>query len=111
FPVNRSIHGHPPLLWALEWQKPETARLLVRNGAEVNVRWEGKGTALYLAVLSGSVDLVRDLLARGADPDAADHGRNIPELLSHSATWPAPEMRAVLEHAVGKRDSLRSTAR
>ncbi len=60
----------------------------------------GRGSALYLAVLSGDVDLVREMLRRGADPYLSDHGRNVPELLSHSATWPAGEMRALLEQAI-----------
>lgn len=100
FPINRSIHGLSPLLWALEWHKPDEARFLVQKGASVNVVNPGRGSALCLAVHSGDVDLVREMLRRGADPYLADHERNVPELLSHSATWPAGEMRALLERSI-----------
>ena len=51
-----------------------TAKFLLSNGAEVNVRSKKKGfTALMLAASAGNVELVQQLLRKGADPAIKDN--------------------------------------
>ena len=51
-----------------------TAKFLLSNGAEVNVRSKKKGyTALMLAASAGNVELVQQLLEKGADPAIKDN--------------------------------------
>ncbi|MDX2451416.1 ankyrin repeat domain-containing protein [Desulfosarcina sp.] len=50
------------------------AKFLLSNGAEVNVRSKKKGfTALMLAASAGNVELVQQLLEKGADPAIKDN--------------------------------------
>jgi ankyrin repeat protein len=50
------------------------AEFLLSNGAEVNVRSKKKGyTVLMLAASAGNVELVQQLLEKGADPEIADN--------------------------------------
>lgn len=48
------------------------ARVLIENGAELNGRQAGGQTPLHHAVARGSVDIVRTLVASGADPFLKD---------------------------------------
>ncbi len=51
-----------------------TAKFLLSNGAEVNVRSKKKGfTALMLAASAGNAELVQQLLEKGADPAIKDN--------------------------------------
>lgn len=50
------------------------AKFLLDNDAEVNVRSKKKGfTVLMLAASAGNVELVQQLLEKGADPEIADN--------------------------------------
>ena len=50
------------------------AKFLLSNGAEVNVRSKKKGfTVLMLAASAGNVELVQQLLEKGADPAIKDN--------------------------------------
>ncbi|MDH4054045.1 MAG: ankyrin repeat domain-containing protein [Gammaproteobacteria bacterium] len=50
------------------------AKFLIDNGAEVNVRSKKRGfTVLMLAASAGNVELVQQLLEKGADPEIADN--------------------------------------
>lgn len=67
-----------PLLYAVRAGHVEIARLLLGNGADVNVaisatdpRYPGL-SPLHAAAISGNADMVRLLLERGADPSARD---------------------------------------
>jgi ankyrin repeat protein len=62
--------GNSVLIRATHSGHSELARLLIDKGADVNASGPGY-TALHTAVLTGAVDLVRSLLAHGANPDAA----------------------------------------
>lgn len=54
--------------------RTETALTLVEGGADVNQRADGNdATPLLTAVINGHFDLAMELLARGADPNLADH--------------------------------------
>ena len=54
-------------LIALSRGHEAVARLMLERGAEVNSRDRRGGTPLHEAVRQGKIDLVRDLVARGAD--------------------------------------------
>jgi ankyrin repeat protein len=49
-----------------------TIAVLVRSGAETNVRLKSGDTLLHLAVSLGNADVVRLLMRHGADPNAMD---------------------------------------
>jgi hypothetical protein len=68
---TRDTDGFTPLLWAANRGAVKLVELLIARGADVNARTTQKfnagRTALYLA---GNIDVVRVLLAAGADPKA-----------------------------------------
>lgn len=65
--------GVTPLMHAAASGEPAAVRLLLDAHADVNVRSARNGvTALRVAVVTGSVDSARALLAAGADPDELD---------------------------------------
>lgn len=58
--------GYTPLMCAVEKGNIEIVKLLIENGADVNVK-SGRGTALHIAVEYGYPDIVRLLLDKGAE--------------------------------------------
>lgn len=76
--VARHPLGVTPLHAALFGRQSDTARLLIRHGADVNARRGGKGwpragwTALHYVAAFGMIELIEPLLSRGADLDAPD---------------------------------------
>jgi ankyrin repeat protein len=64
--------GFTPLGLAAFFRHPEAVRLLLTNGADVNVasRNTQRVAPLHSAVAGGTVEIVRDLLAHGADVHA-----------------------------------------
>lgn len=75
--ANRS--GASPLVYTtLVGRKPEQARFLLDRGADVNLvgSTTTKMTPLIYAAIYGNADVVRLLLARGADPSVRDIGGN-----------------------------------
>ncbi len=64
-----SVARVPPLGTAAFVRSTRLAQLLLDAGADVNGEGEGGFTALHTAAQNGDEDLVRLLLARGADPD------------------------------------------
>ncbi len=76
--VARHPLGVTPLHAALFGKQTDTARLLIRHGADVNGRRGGKGwprsgwTALHYVAAFGMVELIEPLLTRGADLNAVD---------------------------------------
>jgi hypothetical protein len=61
-----------PLHLAAFYSQLEAAKLLIENGADVNVK--GGCTPLHIAVANGDSAMVRLLLEKGADPDPAAAG-------------------------------------
>ena len=59
--------GASALAWAAHWDDLETAELLMRAGAKVNVSNELGVTPLMLSSVNGSAALVAALLRAGAD--------------------------------------------
>lgn len=64
--VNRL--GWTPLHYAASKAQVDTARMLIERGAIVNAPGPDGTTPLMMAALSGKPDIVRLLLAHGADP-------------------------------------------
>lgn len=75
--------GKPALIVAIEKQQPAMARLLVERGADVNAMPPNRSSALQYAILRGYdayalkatpgyPELIRLLLAKGADPNNVD---------------------------------------
>jgi uncharacterized protein len=59
----------PALITAASLGYSEVVRLLLTNGADVNARDAGGGTALIWACNGGHIDCTRLLFAAGADPN------------------------------------------
>ena len=69
----KDSNGRNALMYASSGPFAETVDLLLTKGAEVNVQGTLEGfTALMTAAAEGQVDVVRLLLAYGADPSLTD---------------------------------------
>jgi ankyrin repeat protein len=66
------IDGTRPLHWAVRADELEISRLLLRSGADANAQTRLGVTALYLAAQNGNADMVKALLAAGADANQVD---------------------------------------
>jgi uncharacterized protein len=71
-----SPDGYPPLGLAVFFGHEEVARLLLAHGADVNAtsRNSQRVTPLHAAVARRDAAMVRELLKRGADPNAEQAG-------------------------------------
>jgi ankyrin repeat protein len=90
----------PPsaLLLAINRETPDIARLLIRNGADVNVREESEGlSALLMASHHGYTELAADLLAAGADIHASDHWGYRP-MMKAAAYGHSEILRGIVQH-------------
>jgi ankyrin len=67
----RSGDGSTALLWLAHWNEPETADLLLHNGADPNAANDFGMTPLSEACTNAGGPLVRLLLKNGAKPDTA----------------------------------------
>lgn len=74
----RDDDGWIPLLEACYWSRPATARLLLENGADVNIADGSGNTALHFACIYGSVSCARLLLDHGADVNARNNAGYTP---------------------------------
>jgi ankyrin repeat protein len=79
---NTVVRGATPLSAALEGEHVEVAKLLVQGGCDPNVRLAGGVTALHVAArnakTAASADVLRDLLAAGADIEAQTDEKQTP---------------------------------
>lgn len=67
--------------WACSLDDLSLAKFLLEQGANINARnWNFEGTPLIIAVKELRIDAVRFLLENGADPELADHQRNLSAL-------------------------------
>jgi ankyrin repeat protein len=64
--------GMTPLLFAVRDGNREMMRLLLDHGADLQQSSGNHTTTLLIALLNGQVGIATELLARGADPNAAD---------------------------------------
>lgn len=65
--VRGSSFNQTPLHVVAVWGDVDAARILLDAGAEIDVSGEGDFTALHEAILQEHVEMVRLLVARGAD--------------------------------------------
>jgi ankyrin repeat protein/beta-lactamase regulating signal transducer with metallopeptidase domain len=99
-PNKRSGGGRLPLSEALRGNRPsiEIAMLLIDRGADANAVSPGENPPLFMAVQNGQTDVVRALLAKGADPNAPTSLRQIPLQVAADK----PEIRQLLLNAGAK---------
>jgi uncharacterized protein len=64
--------GMTPLLFAVRDGNRDMVRLLIELGADISQVSGNHTSTLVIALLNGQVELAADLLARGANPNAAD---------------------------------------
>jgi ankyrin repeat protein len=70
---TREMNGRTALMYASSGPFAGTVGLLLEKGADVNLQGTAEGfTALMTAAAEGQVEVVRVLLAYGADPDLED---------------------------------------
>ncbi len=62
--------GAKPLIVAMQYRHTAAALALLDGGADFDVRDRAGNTTLHLAAQAGDLELVRALLAKGADPNA-----------------------------------------
>ena len=72
--VTMDLGGFTPLLFAARQGDPETGKLLLAAGANVNDAAANSASALVVAAHSGNGPLAMLLLEKGADPNAAGAG-------------------------------------
>lgn len=69
----RSPKGRTPLMVACAyWCGLDMVKLLIKHGADVNIKAQDGATALMLAAMNEKQDVVEYLLAKGADAKAKD---------------------------------------
>jgi len=72
---TRDEHGWTPLFWAIRMGQIEMVKLLIAQGADVNLETKSQETPLRHAVRGvGIVDIVQLLVTNGADVNAASRG-------------------------------------
>lgn len=82
--------GNTALLMAIDRSWIEGITILIRYKANVNLANSGGVTPLIRAVQLHNEDIVRQLLAAGADPDKADYGtgKSARDYARENTRWP-----------------------
>ena len=88
--------GATALAWAAHWNDAETASLLIRAGADVNLANDYGVTPLSLACTKGNAALVRMLLDAAANPNAARTTGETP-LMTCARTGNAEAVKLLLD--------------
>lgn len=85
---TKDVEGYTPMLRAIQLGRKDPAKLLLKNGANVDARNTEDITALMMASEKAAMDLVHMLLEYGPDYDATDvHGCTIFEYAADSGDW------------------------
>jgi ankyrin repeat protein len=102
--------GYTALMWSVT--EPAKAGLLIAHGADVNAKSRTGRTALIIAAMqNGSDTVVQTLLAKGADPLAADNDQQSFLLAASKGSNPRQVRLAVQKGAdVNAKDRLGMTA-
>lgn len=93
-PDRATPSGRPLLMETVVYDRPEAAGLLIARGADLEVRDAEGATALIRAAAAGQLELVRTLLAAGAQADAREPRTGRTALLAVAATR-VPRGRAI----------------
>jgi ankyrin repeat protein len=82
----RDAYGWTPLMRAVDRKRIDFVRLLLQKpGADLAIRQEDDATVLHIAAASGDLDIVRLLVAHGADRSARDRNGNTAAEIARSA--------------------------
>lgn len=102
-PNLRDIRGNTPLLAAVSAGADSVISYLIKGRANVNLANKAGETPLIRAVQLRNINVTRDLLAAGADPDQVDNiaGRSARDYANEDKRFPA---LAELFTSIPKRD-------
>ncbi len=94
----RAIHTPASVRLASALRSGSVAEVdaLLRRGADANARLENGTTPLEYAILTERRPVIAVLLARGADPNASDHGMSMLSLLVQTKPCPTATVSALL---------------
>ena len=85
--INLAPDGYTALMRACTGQQPTTASILLKAGADPNLKRHDGQSALHFAAKSGNAKCVKLLLQHGADINAVAYGKSTPlayaELYKH----------------------------
>jgi uncharacterized protein len=95
----RSGDGSTALLWAAHWNALDTAILLIRSGADVNMANDLRMTPLSEACTNGSAALVDLLLKSGANPSTSI-ATGVPPIMTCARTGNAEAVRRLIAGGV-----------
>jgi len=107
----KQYNGMTPLLWSISVRRPKTAGALIEHGVDVNAQVGGGFTALSWAVFESRTDnpserskdtnIVRQLLAHGANPNVPGPNGLTPLQMAHNSN--RPDLVALLKQAGAKK--------
>ena len=101
--------GQTALMWAAAENHTGVVQTLIEAGADLKVRSNGGFTPLLFAVRAGRLETVRELLAKGADPNEAIQGRRGPRRWPRRLQTPAAATGGAIGNAAGGRLSNNSS--
>ncbi len=84
--------GYTPLMWAAKFEKLDIVNLLLRKGAEVNIKNSSGETALMMVK---NPKVIEALVAKGADVNAKDHEGQT-EFMKCAMALDMPKMKLLL---------------
>ena len=70
--------GNAPLHWAAAAGSTDVGRLLLDEGADINIRGVGGNQAVHVAAAHGRMGFIQLCLAYGADLDSTNMGKGGP---------------------------------
>ena len=68
-------HGRTPLMWTAAANFPNAVRLLLKKGADKNLKSKDGRTALMWAACANATESISVLIESGVDPDEQDHSQ------------------------------------
>lgn len=99
---------YTPLMFALDKNKEEIAKILIENGANINVKDNTGITPLMQASVKEFVEIVKLLLEKGADKNAKEmNGRSAVDLIEQlckysGITFPTGNLADIIDLLKGK---------
>ena len=79
---GRTIDGATPLLLSIALGKPDIARILINNGADVNIPDDEGLAPIHIACQEGNLEIVKLLIEKGADIRSKTKKGNYPIMLA-----------------------------